>query len=164
MSSSMLRRVALLILPTLSLASWMICHKCRGRVSPRLFKEQNSPSVTVPEPKITDHQYISYFNYNQFNVTTVCRPEIFSKGCWLLKDFLFTFSISTGWTLFAVFWSWTSDVNQINLKNKELDNVLWPVGNYYTMMRFDIIGCKSYAITQFIDKMHISFKIAQILL
>ena len=46
-------RVALLILLTLSLESWIICHKWRGRVSPRLLS------------KI--HHQLQYLNENHTN-------------------------------------------------------------------------------------------------
>ena len=53
--SSLSRSVFLLHLLTLSLASWITCQRCKGRVSPCDRKEQNSPSVTVPWVKNKNH-------------------------------------------------------------------------------------------------------------
>ena len=53
--SSLSRSVFLLHLLTLSLASWITCQRCKGRVSPCDRKEQNSPSVTVPWIKNKNH-------------------------------------------------------------------------------------------------------------
>ena len=48
-TSSIFSNVALLFLLTLSFASCMTCQICSALVSPRDRREQNSPSVVVPE-------------------------------------------------------------------------------------------------------------------